>query len=357
LTEKIFCLKVLLTTMSSTTFLNDFYTSDIMNHCELLKFMMNLGKDDALLLATTMEQLAKGESAGGQLHSIKPFYENHQNLPKNPVHILQAYVAVKELNEHQWNIYECAFLDSEKVWMVVVAFFTFIFQLMLFIVLVQYNIADDRHTEINADILIYVMAAGTSFFFANGAWNEIKEARNFNKAFKMLGVEIEITSVRGLMQIMNFTVNIIMSCLVPLFNVYFILLSEDPNDAILNSVALFFLLELDQMVAPDWSDNRIRDELAINSHDYCMIPLNPSELQVKKAILNQKLDSSEGDQYKDGDKLYVQVVRGNVVTIYQRVSVTSYRTITYEISGSRADEFLNTVCGFECLTNFWDLHD
>jgi len=159
---------------------------------------------------------------------------------------------------------------------------------------------------------------------------------------------------------MNFTVNIIMSCLVPLFNIYFILLSEDPNDAILNSVALFFLLELDQMVAPDWSDNRIRDELAINSHDYCMIPLKPSELQVKKVILygNRKLDSKNmGDQYKDGDKLYVEIAGGNVVVIYQRVSVTSYRTITYEISGSRADEFFSTVCGFECLTNFRDLHD
>merc|ERR1719228_1749708 len=116
---------------------------------------------------------------------------------------------------------------------------------------------------------------------------------------------------------MNFTVNILMSCLVPLFNIYFILLSEDPNDAILNSVALFFLLELDQMVAPDWTDNRIRDQLAINSHDYCMIPLKPSELQVKKVIQNQKLDSSKGDQYKDGDKLYVQVLSGNVVNIYQ----------------------------------------
>jgi len=188
--------------MSSTTFLNDFFTSDIMNHCEFLKFMMNLGKEDALLLATIMEQLAKGESAGKELHNIEPFYNNHQNLPKNPVHILQAYVAVKELNEHQWNIYECAFLDSEKLWMLVVAFFTFVFQLMLFIVLVKYNFSEDRHTEIgDATTLIYVMAAGTSFFFANGAWNEIKEARNFNKAFKMLGVDIEITSIRGLMQL------------------------------------------------------------------------------------------------------------------------------------------------------------
>jgi len=371
--------------MSSTTFLNDFYSSDIMNHCEFLKYMMNLGKDDALLLATTMEQLEKGESAGKLSHNIEPFYSNHQNLPKNPLHILQSYVAIKELNQHNWNIYECVFLDCEKVWMLMVAFFTFTFQIMLFVVLVVYNVDHERFNSINeAEPVVYVMAIGTTFFFAKSCQDEIKEARGFRRAFKTLGVEHDVTSVRGVMQIVNFLVNVCMSLLVPLFNAYFILLSEDPNEAILNSVALFFLLELDEMVAPDWSDNRIRDELAINAHDYCMIPLTSSELQVRKIVSQgatkevdysekaknnagengyvklmrgESVDNAVGHQYNDGDKLYVQLERGSSVNIHQRLNVTTYKTIRYEISGTRADEFFSAVNKFECLTNFRDLHD
>ena len=59
-----------------------------------------------------------------------------------------------------------------------------------------------------------------------------------------------------------------LAAVVPAFNLYYLLLFESINDAVLNSLALHFILELDELVLPSWDDDRIEDELASNTLVY-----------------------------------------------------------------------------------------
>ena len=89
----------------SLEFYNDFFGSTIMNHCEFLKSLPELGKDDINLLKSIIGNL----SENSEKNKITPFYHNHQNLPKNILCILESYDCVKKLKAHEFNIFEYAF--------------------------------------------------------------------------------------------------------------------------------------------------------------------------------------------------------------------------------------------------------
>lgn len=176
----------------------------------------------------------------------------------------------------------------------------------------------------------------------------------FNSTFLTVGGQFaNMFSVHNLMLYLNALVNKGLSLLLPLFNIYFMLLSETPNDALLNGLALFFILEMDEMVLPSWDGERVSDELACHCHDFIMQPSSEGELVVTKtgAML----------EYQHTDRLYVRLQRTSdglgKVYVHKQESRTEYSTSIYEIKGSKAKEFLDAVQTFECLQNFRDLHD
>ncbi|KAL7432970.1 hypothetical protein ACHAXM_003342 [Skeletonema potamos] len=63
----------------------------------------------------------------------------------------------------------------------------------------------------------------------------------------------------------NILVNWGLGIVIVLFNIFFLLNSNDVNEAILNSVALFFILEIDEELKPDWDevhfDRRVGENL------------------------------------------------------------------------------------------------
>ena len=81
----------------SLEFYNDFFGSTIMNHCEFLKTLPELGKDDIDLLKSIIGNLSENT----EKQQITPFYPKHKNLRKNIVCILESYDCVKKLKAHE----------------------------------------------------------------------------------------------------------------------------------------------------------------------------------------------------------------------------------------------------------------
>ena len=84
---------------------------------------------------------------------------------------------------------------------------------------------------------------------------------------------------------LNAIANVFLPVILTFFNVFFVALSDNANDAIMNSLALFFIMELDDLVVPtDWDEEKILDELAINTHDYVMEGMEGSTRAAPRTI-------------------------------------------------------------------------
>mmetsp|Transcript_12169 Transcript_12169/g.15948 ORF Transcript_12169/g.15948 Transcript_12169/m.15948 type:complete len:322 (-) Transcript_12169:236-1201(-) len=319
------------------TFYDDFFRTDIMNHCEFLKSLMDLEKQDSAFFISLLENLADEKKEGRQ---ITPFYNGHCDNPKNPINIVEAYGAIKNLKGHDFNIYEFTYLDPEHPSNRFVSLFTFVFQFIILAVLVYQNIS----ATVSRDPLVWILTLSTSFFFGTASRQQWKAADEFNTAFYDIGDKEKVFWLQ-----LNTLSNKLLAVAIPIFNIYFVLLSSDANDAILNSLALFFILELDSMVLPPWEETRIRDEIAINAHDHIMIPLEDQMLKISK----------EGPaNFLDTDKLYVRIEhKSNSIIVYKRVNACTYEQTVYHVSGVEATRFLELCESFECLINYKDIHD
>lgn len=318
-------------------FVRDFFSTNIMNHCEFLKFLMKLDVNDEVLLIPLLEWM----SCGKPLRRIKPFYPGHTDGEKNPLHITMAYTLLKPLKNHEFNIFEASFLDSERMSIKLTAISTLALQWLIFFILIKTSLA--KLDEVSNDPIVWLITVCTTFFFSKKCFQQYESADDFRKAFSVLGQRATIRA-----HFMNVFGNQVLSVLVPVFNFYFMLLSGDANDAILNGLALYFVLELDEMAMPmNWDEQRLLDELAINAHDFIMEPLAAGVLDVEK----------EGDlTFQNYDKVYVSITGFNV-TVYKRTSSTDYDHVTYSISGTEAENFMRHISNFRCFVAYRDIHD
>jgi hypothetical protein len=335
----------------SLVFYNDFFNTEIMNHCEFLKTLPELGKDDIELIKAIIGNVSCNIS---KKPLTKPFYNNHQDLPKNIICILESYILIKNLKSHEFNIFEYAFLagGSEFRWeqssenaIKIFSFLTLLFQYLILTIMVIYNVP----TTINYDPLVLIITIGTSFFFTKLAYNQYTNSTNFNKCYKLMGDPNKQIYLH-----MNFLSNVVLPILVPFFNFYYILLSEDPNNAILNSLALFFILELDSMILPSWSESMLNDECVTNIHDYIMY----NEMYSNEDITIQKITENVDDIHNFDNKTYVQIQKiHKKIIFYVRETDVSFLTIEYQISGKNWDKFLDLICQFDCIIQYDDIHD
>ena len=168
---------------------------------------------------------------------------------------------------------------------------------------------------------------------------------------------------------LNALINKVLCAAIPVFNVYFMLLSEDPNDAILNSLALIFVIQLDEMVLPEWDGERVSDRIACSTHDYIMEPQAAGDLAAAKIGAGEYthtdklyvvlVDSSHISMHSDTSGISVDDVELTQfsVVVYKQEGDTAYSKTTSAISGAKASEFYEAISQFECLTNFEDCHD
>ena len=346
-------------------FNTNFFTTDLMNHCEFLKRMMRLRHDDEVLLIPLLDAMA---SRGEPLAEVVPFYGNHQSLTKNPVNIARMYSIMRGLTTHSFNVFEAAQLDPEDTFLHAIALATAALQWVIFLILLWFNA--QQYEKLSKDVVVWVVTVGTTFFFTRqcmGEWTSCSEFQNFGVAMGR--------SECSLMRICNEANNKLLGVLVSLFNIYFMLLSTDPNDAIMNALALYFVLTFDSMAMPNWDESRLFDELAINCHDYIMEPLLPADLlsvtrEVSKQSLNSTGDSWDG-HFSDDDKLYIQVKRVQnepfheestltvEILVHRQVTPAHFDTVVYRCQGLLAEvnNFFDCVHKFDCVEKFRDIHD
>ena len=151
--------------------------------------------------------------------------------------------------------------------------------------------------------------------------------------------------------------------------------SADANEAILNSLALFFILELDDTLVPDWDDNHIQDEIGVNAHDYIME--GKSDLTVELKTLCDEEDITR--LLESDDKVYVSIPERkemgsslfffidsenpkensgeDSIKVYWRQSPTEYKIFDFRVSGKDANAFRENVGAFYCIQKYKDIHD
>merc|ERR1719295_1936099 len=67
-------------------------------------------------------------------------------------------------------------------------------------------------------------------------------------------------------------INVLITVVIPVMNIFMLLKSNSLIETVLNSTALFFVVELDDILSPHWDEVRWMDELGINFHNYIMEP-------------------------------------------------------------------------------------
>ena len=334
--------------MGRYTFFDDFLKTDIMNHVEVLKEMMKLGVEDDRLLVPVLINLAKGNHIFTK-QQIVPFYKNHHNFPKNIVRMVEVHRLMQNLRGHSFNIYECCFLDMEKINLKITSLFSMITQIMIFMVLVNYNfdhIADVR-SEWTHDSLVFIITIATTIFFGKLAYQQYKGAIDFNNVFRMVGDQ---SNRHKIALNVNIFINGLVGFCVTFFNFFFLIVSSSPNEAILNSLALYFIIELDDTLKPDWDEIRIDDEIGINIHDYIMAGKEDIRVEVISGHFDAEL------LIHSDDKVYIQR-EGNTINVFWRRDASNYEQVTFRVSGSCSSAFLSDIDQFYCMTKYKDIHD
>jgi len=313
-----------------------------------------------VLLVGIMERLASDELP----LPIVPFYGSGYGSmegfgpcpPKNPLNLATGYASMRNLREHSFNIFEYAYLSKPRSLRTrVMAVMAAIIQLSFFSVLVVYNIFVER-LGISAsqdcfDQVVIIMVVSSALFAAT-VRGQYKSCEDFVTTMKVL----KKRGSREIFLYLNCLINQQLGLITFFFNIYFILVSDTPTDAVLNSVALAFIIEVDDHFKPHWSDEKLEDAVALILYDFITEPLTSEEVVVKRdgpAITSQpkKLYIRIPDEVEADGSFTVSVFSASDNDPEVNV-ITSYQQTIYYVIGSRAREIHDAIGHFECLDNF-----
>ena len=340
--------------MGRYNFYYDFFSTDIMTHIEASKQLMKLESEDDKLLVPALFQLAKGR---GEKQWMRPFYPNHQDKFKNIYRIIEARSMMQDLRGHKFNIYECASLELD-LGLQVTALFTFSMQTFLFACLLYHSISENgvflANWWLNNDPTIVIIAILITIFFAKLTWNRWGDAFTFNRIFKKIGVS---SRTKHMLRWMNIIINAFMAVSLTVFSFFFISISSTSIDAIVNGLAVYFILELDELLAPNWDEDTLSDAVGINIQDYFMVD-GREDIRVEMIIAPND-DKSADMLLNSDDKVYIQLESYSgfhAINVFWRRSTTLYLQFRFKISGTGSGELLYNISNFKCIQNFIDIH-
>ena len=329
--------------MGRFTFFHDYFSTNLRIHKTAMKKMMRLiGNDDECFLLPALIHLA---------NKSDPLYEEFYALPrvekKNAVRMIEVHGMMKQLRGHQYNIYECTYLDSasydmftqRSFWLTCA--FSFLIQHVLFIVLLKYNLT--KTLDWNAiDPQVFITALLTTIYFAKLSINQANNAITFNRIFTKIGCDVQRNRV---ILYMNFHVNVILGSCITIFNFFFLLNSANVSDTIINSLALYFILEMDDQLKPDWDEEMYEDAIASASLGYVRASFDEDiEVELDHSKLNiDNLVCSD-------DNVYV-VVNNTTITVHWRKDMAEYESLVFRVSGNDEDSFMENVKNFYCSQN------
>mmetsp|Transcript_53243 Transcript_53243/g.159399 ORF Transcript_53243/g.159399 Transcript_53243/m.159399 type:complete len:348 (-) Transcript_53243:362-1405(-) len=344
-------------------FVRDFFFTDIANHVEFMKRTQTLNKGDDVLLIGILERLVSPEPARAMI----PFYgsvlhDERRRLQKNPLHIAKGYALMQDLDEHEYNIFECAYLSTESSWQTrCAAFIALLIQFTFLGVLIVYNVLES----------LVIITPGEEFFrevvavmlvsaalFASSVRSQFMSCADFVTAMRELKI---VDKSREMFLVMDVLVNEYLGICIFFFNIYFILVSDSPTEAVLNSVALAFIIEIDDFFKPNWNEDTIEDAIAFVLRDYITEPFDSEELVVGREgppILtdDRKFYIQVSDEVNQDDSFSVMVHIASREDAKMNVTL-SYDTTTYQVIGVKAPEFHSALMKFHCLDNFRDLSE
>jgi len=365
-------------------FISDFFRTDVMNHCEFLKQMNNFGQDDAYLITEICNRLID-QSKGKKAEAIQPFYgdsddavqasdlghvsrtdfQTHKSFPRNCFNIMLVYASITQLAGHEYNVYELAYLNYHSKFGFRMALSIFLIQMALLVIVVHSNMQQYEFAFKQRDVSVLAIDICTTLFVFIFCYSQYNEAQTFTTAARGvigsylvkeedLQIKIDNPNSRGdwqpeLMLFLNEFVNQYAIMLAPVFNFYFILLSESAMDAVLNGFSLLFIFELDDFVLPLFKGIDIEDKLVINAHDFIMIKPETKDLSCRRI----------GPAIVPNTKLYVSVRKDkDLINIYSRVNRTKYNKTKFIFTGPQKRKFLS-LCeeSLICQQNFKDIHD
>jgi len=367
---------------STRQFLSDFFRTDIMNHCEFLKRMNTFKGDDCYLISEICNRLVD-QTKGKEAQKITSFYggnddevnasdvghiaradfQKHKSFPRNCFNIMMVYEALKGLDGHNYNIYELAYLNYHSTFAFYLACLIFAIQSVLFYVVLHANLVKYEVAVNQTDAFVLLIDCCMTIFIFCFCYSQYTGAAAFTRAANgVIGsylvsqddLVIQIPGNRdtwkpSLLRWMNRMVNQHALLMVPFINFYFLLLSKNPMDALLNGFSLLFIFELDDYILPLFAGVDIEDKLVINAHDFIMVPPNKEYLTCKQV----------GPDVVASSKLYVSIQEDTkTINIYSRISATKYHKTTYVFSGFQAKKFLS-ICdeSLNCVQHFKDIHD
>lgn len=392
---------------------------------EFLKWTRGLRTDDDILLVAALEALHlhyyvpegthPGSSEPRSILVQPPFWldtvhgQNHNNdvsdwhwqdsvlrpmlQDKHPFNVIEGYADLKKLDGHVYNVIEFAYLEggwrkfkspwdlvsgwtytNHLVWTAIIAFVSqvlFSFILFFWYLVNQTPVIYVR--EPYAFTLVIIVALISTIVFSNIVWKQIKDCWDFNaidsgEYWTTLKASNFAYLFGKFLLWINFVVNILLAPPLCVFNLYVVLTSDTPVSAILNAVTLAFVLEVDDLLAPSWDDDRTEDAKAKLFHECISEPFpgtaDPNLLNMRFTRINPH----GGIPYQDGDKLYIKVpdeisdlhefditvFRGNDALESKVTPTERYETITYRISGppQYLSSFHEKIKQFYCMQNY-----
>jgi len=335
-----------------------FFGSNIMNHVDFLKYITTLGRDDHVLAIEMLENFQKKTD---ERQRVEPFYQEHEDFERNEVHIAQIYQHLCGLRDHTPNIYQAAFLEPESWIFVVTAVVCFLIQMFILVSLMLFALDDSFYTD---DVTVLGAILATSVFFCFMCRAEVTAAWSFWQSTEYIhGKSFRMSWTLYMDLIMNVGVGV----LSPAFNVFFLLKSASLIDAVLNSTAIFFVLELDDIMNPGLD---YLEYLATGSHNYIMAP-STYDIQVSRVQSDQvqvvgkdatgqvpaQEDSSE-DALINYHDCYVYAARLDMDTVVFNCIDADFqvKNIKYTITGKDAKQLMEPILGFQCFRRYHDIH-
>jgi hypothetical protein len=159
------------------------------------------------------------------------------------------------------------------VWTAIIAFVSQV--IFSFILFFWYIISEKPVIYVRepyAFTLVIIVATVSTIVFSNIVWKQVNDCWDFSTINSgdywttLKASNFAYLFGKCLLWI-NFIVNVLLAPPLCAFNFYVVLTSDTPVAAILNAVTLAFVLEVDDLLAPSWDDDRTEDAKAKLFHE------------------------------------------------------------------------------------------
>jgi hypothetical protein len=228
-----------------------------------------------------------------------------------------------------------------------------------------YNIRDIKNGDAkwSADWGTILVVIVTTAFFFKLVYKQWGNASDFNTVFWKAGflsdimnsakMQIKRAQLKKALLVINNFVNGVLGIVIVLFNIFFLLISKSVNEAILNSLALYFILEIDDMMKPDWDEAFFDKRIALNTYQHIFERKVGDDVKgIRIDILPHNAQDDLLDLLKSDDKVCVEATKNGdrlSLTLYWRRSQGRYDKVEFNIKGDNVRAFFEDIEQFYCV--------